>query len=339
MGVSVSMIVEVVVIYLPFLEMECAEVFPLECLRTCCINSSICFVCAMEPCNWLLCFSSITLIATFSITFFQNSNTMVGFITNKALGQNTVTEDAAIDLNNVSTVYEGEKRTAIRNVNLTINARELVYVVGPNAAGKTTLLETINGMLPPFKGTVRVFGLNVQTHGRRVRCEIGYVPQDFMVKPGEPYTAIDVVLMGRYGRIGFLNQPQGTDRAEALEAMRLIGIEELAQRPMGKLSGGQQQKVMLARALAKKPKILLLDEPFSNLDPDSRGQIPSIISRLHEERGLTTIIVTHDIHHMLNQCSRVIVVSHGNITFDGSPEKALHLVENHPHTASLEGAH
>jgi zinc/manganese transport system ATP-binding protein len=220
-----------------------------------------------------------------------------------------------------------------------VKRKELVYVVGPNASGKTTLLETINGLLPPFKGKVSVFGLNVQTHGRRVRCAIGYVPQDFMVKPGEPYTAIDVVLMGRYGHIGFLHHPQEKDKKKALEAMKLIGIEELADRSMGKLSGGQQQKVMLARALAKNPKILLLDEPFSNLDPDSRGQIPILITKLHEEKDLTTLIVTHDIHHMLDQCNRVVVVSNGRITFDGTPEKALPLVENHPHTTSLEAIH
>jgi len=262
---------------------------------------------------------------------------VVGFETKKATVQSKKpTSEAIIKLEAVSTVYEGARRTAIKNVNLVVNRNELVYVVGPNAAGKTTLLETINGMLPTFKGKVRVFGLNVKTHGRQVRCGIGYVPQDFMVKPGEPYTAIDVVLMGRYGQIGFLHHPTEEDKAKALEVMKLIGVDELANRSMGKLSGGQQQKVMLARALAKNPKILLLDEPFSNLDPDSRGQIPMLITKLHQERKLTTLIVTHDIHHMLDQCNRVIVLSGGRVTFDGTPEKALPLVENHPHTTSLE---
>ncbi len=247
-----------------------------------------------------------------------------------------MTHDAIIKLENVSTVYKGESRPAIKGINLTVKRNELVYVVGPNASGKTTLLETINGLLPPFKGKVSVFGLDVQSNGRKIRCQIGYVPQDFMVKPGEPYTAIDVVLMGRYGQIGFLYHPEKKDKKKALEAMKLIGIEALADRSMGKLSGGQQQKVMLARAFAKNPKILLLDEPFSNLDPDSRGQIPSLITRLHKEKDLTTLIVTHDIHHMLDQCNRVIVVTGGKVTFDGSPENALPIIENHPHTTSLE---
>jgi ABC-type cobalamin/Fe3+-siderophores transport system ATPase subunit len=121
--------------------------------------------------------------------------------------------------------------------------------------------------------------------------------------------------------------------------MKKIGVKELAGKPIGRLSGGQQQKVMLARAIAKRPKILLLDEPFSNLDPDSRGQIPTLIAKIHQEEDLTTIIVTHDIHHMLDQCTRVIAVSNGKIMFDGTPKKALTLVENHPHTTSLESYH
>jgi len=248
-------------------------------------------------------------------------------------------EDAIIKLEDVSTVYEGESRPAIKDVNLALKRNELVYIVGPNASGKTTLLETINGLLPPFRGKVSVFGLDVQSNGRKIRCQIGYVPQDFMVKPGEPYTALDVVLMGLYGQIGFLHHPEEKDKKRALEAMELVGVEELVGRPMGKLSGGQQQKVMLARAIAKNPEILLLDEPFSNLDPDSRGQIPSLITRLHEEQDLTTLIVTHDIHHMIDKCNRVVVVTDGRIMFDGTPENALPLVENHPHTTSLEAIH
>jgi len=243
--------------------------------------------------------------------------------------------DPVVKLEAVSTVYEGERRPAIKDVNLTLERNELVYVVGPNAAGKTTLLETINGLLPVFRGKISVLGLDVQTQGRAVRCEIGYVPQDFMVEPGEPYTAVDVVLMGRYGRIGTLHRPEEEDREKALETMRLLGVEGLANRPMGKLSGGQQQKVMLARAIAKEPKILLLDEPFSNLDPESREKIPALVTRIHEENELTTIIVTHDIHNMIKQCRRAIVMINGRIFLDESPERALAIV-NRSAAFSLE---
>lgn len=232
-----------------------------------------------------------------------------------------------INLQGVSTVYEGARRSAIRDVNLRIEQNELVYIVGPNASGKTTLLETINGLLPPFKGTISVLGLNVQTHGRRVRCDIGYVPQDFMVDPGEPYTALDIVMMGRYGKIGVLHRPDERDHERVMETMRLLNIEELAHEPMGKLSGGQQQKVMIARAIAKEPKILLLDEPFSNLDPSSREQIPTLIQRLHYEQGWITLVVTHDIHHMLSTCRRVVMMNNGRIVVDETPAQALRIWE------------
>jgi len=228
-----------------------------------------------------------------------------------------------ISLENVSTVYEGERRPAVQDVNLSVKKNELVYIVGPNASGKTTLLETINGLLPIFKGKLSVFGLDAKNQGKKIRREIGYVPQDFMVNPGEPFTAYDVVMMGRYGKIGFLNRPNEIDDVKITETMRFLDIEELAPRPMGKLSGGQQQKVMIARALAKDPKILLLDEPFSNLDPESREKIPSLISRIHKERELTTIIVTHDIYGMLEACRRVVVMREGRILDDSTPEEAL----------------
>jgi ABC-type Mn2+/Zn2+ transport system ATPase subunit len=229
----------------------------------------------------------------------------------------------AIRLDGVSTVYEGERRPAIRDIHLTLDKKELVYVVGPNASGKTTLLETINGLLPICTGSISVFGLDVKSHGRQIRCEIGYVPQDFMVEPGEPYTAFDIVMMGRYGKIGILTRPNERDRERVVEVMTLLEIAGIAQRPMGKLSGGQQQKVMIARALAKEPTILLLDEPFSNLDPTSRENIPALINRLHEEKELTTLIVTHDVHGMLDGCGRVIVINNGRIMADDIPEKAL----------------
>ncbi len=232
-----------------------------------------------------------------------------------------------IRLENVSTTYEGERRPAIKRVNLILSENELLYVVGPNAAGKTTLLETINGLLQSSRGHVFVFDLDVRRHGRKVRRELGYVPQDFMVNPGEPYTALDIVMMGRYGKIGVLHRPDNKDLEKAMEAMKHLGIDELADRSVGKLSGGQQQKVMIARALVKDPKVLLLDEPFSNLDPDSRERIPKLIARIHG-KGVATIIVTHDVSRILKQCRRVVVMKDGRIVADDNPERALTVFES-----------
>jgi len=221
-----------------------------------------------------------------------------------------------IRLENVYTTYEGEKRPAIRNINLSVHSNEFIYVVGPNAAGKTTLLETINGLLPPSGGRVYVFDRDMRKNGRKIRCDIGYVPQDFIVDPGEPYTALDVVLMGMYGKIGILRRLDRRDFNKAMKIMRSLGVDELANQPMGKLSGGQQQKVMIARALAKEPKLLLLDEPFSNLDIDSQQRIPNFIEKLHEENDITIIIVTHHVDQVLKRCDRVVVINNGEIMAD-----------------------
>jgi len=244
-------------------------------------------------------------------TISQSSNTNLEAEWSQMLFEGATQMHDVIRLENVYTTYEGEKRPAIRNMNLTVNSNEFIYVVGPNAAGKTTLLETINGLLPPSRGKVYVFGQDVRKNGRKVRCQIGYVPQDFIVDPGEPYTALDVVLMGMYGKIGILRKPDRRDLNKATRIMKLLGVDELANRPMGKLSGGQQQKMMIARALAKEPKLLLLDEPFSNLDIDSRQRIPSFIERLHEENGMTIIIVTHNISEISKRCERIVAMDNG----------------------------
>lgn len=232
-----------------------------------------------------------------------------------------------IELKNVSTVYEGEKRPAIKNVTLNVEKAEFIYIIGPNAAGKTTLLETINGLLPVFKGSVRVMGFDMRKNGCRVRREIGYVPQDFMVEPSEPYKTLDVVLMGRYGKIGSIQRIGKEDLEKAITAMRLLDIEELAERPIGKLSGGQQQKVMIARAIAKEPKILLLDEPFSSLDPKSREKISNLMAEINMEQNVTVLIVTHNLHHISDVCNRIVVMNNGRIIADCEPQKALKVIE------------
>jgi ABC-type cobalamin/Fe3+-siderophores transport system ATPase subunit len=129
--------------------------------------------------------------------------------------------------------------------------------------------------------------------------------------------------MGRFSKIGVLNKPSGEDKMKALEAMKLLGIEDLTNKPIGKLSGGQQQKVMIARAISKEPKILLLDEPFSSLDPESREMVSEMINWLNRERGITAVIVTHDLRQIHNPHSRVIVMSGGRIVAEGDFKSVL----------------
>ncbi len=230
---------------------------------------------------------------------------------------------SVIELTNVSTVYEGERVPAIREINLSIEPGEFVAIIGPNGAGKTTLLETINGLLPYTHGKVLVLGRDIARFGPQLRSQIGYIPQEFQFDETTPVLVRDVVLMGRYGRIGLLRRPTAEDRARAQEALELLGLAELAERPIGKLSGGQQQKALLARALAKEPRILLLDEPFSHLDFAARDEVAELIARWHREQALTTLIVLHDLEAIPSSCHRVVLLDGGHIRQDGMREHVV----------------
>ena len=230
---------------------------------------------------------------------------------------------AIIELVDVDTIYEGERIPAIRDISLKIEEGEFLAVIGPNGAGKTTLLETINGILQHTRGKATVFGKAVNKFGRSLRKEIGYVFQEFEFDDFTPFLIDDVVLMGRFGKIGLLKRPSRHDYRIAREMMNLVGINEMEKRAIGKLSGGQQQKVLLARILTKEPRILLLDEPFSNLDYNARADISDKLCQLHEKMNLTILMVTHDMSFIPDRCNRAVLMNRGRIIADGTPEEVL----------------
>lgn len=220
-----------------------------------------------------------------------------------------------IELNGVYTAYEGAHRPTLSDISLSIGKGEYVVIGGPNGAGKTTLLESINGMLPITHGTATVCGHDVRGDGVQVRCRVGYLLQNFSFDPLTPFTVEEVVLMGRFGKIGLFRKPGDADREAVQHALHLLGIEELASRPIGQLSGGQQQKVLLAQSLARNPEILLLDEPFSNLDMFARESINALLSRLVSE-GVTVVIVSHAFDDLPEWTVRVVVMHDGRISLD-----------------------
>ncbi len=230
-----------------------------------------------------------------------------------------------VELENVDTIYEGEKIPAIRDINLEIKTGEFICVIGPNGAGKTTLLETINGILPSTQGKVRVIGQDIKKFGHSLRRRIGYVPQEIAVDELSPFLVEDVIMMGRFGKIGILKSPSLQDFEIMEEIIKWIKIEDLLRRPVGKLSGGQLQKVMIARALVKKPKILLLDEPFSNLDIKASQDISEKICHLHLNSKLTIIMVTHNIGSIPVNSNKVMLMNDGKITGDNLSPKDFQL--------------
>jgi len=185
----------------------------------------------------------------------------------------------------------------LRGLNLEVRSGEFVSIVGENGAGKTTLLKVVLGILKPSKGQVCVFNYDLSQYKNltSLRKKIGVVPQR-PVSHRFPICVEEAVLMGRYGKIGLMRRPKRVDREKAHEALKLIGITQYTGSLVYQLSGGEQQKVALARALAQEPSLLLLDEPTTYLDNESRSKIMETIYSIHEEKKLTTLLVSHDTH-------------------------------------------
>ncbi len=183
------------------------------------------------------------------------------------------------------------RKPVLWNVSLDIAPGSLVGLVGPNGAGKSTLLKTVVDMVPRISGEVSVFGKPY----RRTRGRVAYVPQRETVDWDFPATALDVVLMGTYGQLGWFRRVGHAERQRAIEALRKMEIEHLGNRQISQLSGGQQQRTFLARALVQQADLYLMDEPFAAVDASTERAIVTIMHEL-QKRGKTIIVVHHDLH-------------------------------------------
>lgn len=182
---------------------------------------------------------------------------------------------------------------ALDHVTLTVNKGDFTAVIGPNGAGKTTLIKVILGLIEPDSGRVRVFDRPVAELGS-LRSRIGYVPQMFTVDLEFPITVLETVLMGTYGRIGVGRRVSPSDREAAVAALKRVGIVDLAERPLARLSSGQRQRAFIARALVNNPELLLLDEPTTGVDAETTGNLYSLLRELRAD-GVTVLIVSHDV--------------------------------------------
>ena len=182
------------------------------------------------------------------------------------------------------------RKPVLYGIDLAVPAGRLVGIVGPNGAGKSTLIKAIMGLLPLSSGWVRVFGKSFAENCRRV----GYVPQRESVDWDFPVNAMDVVLMGRYGRLRLGQRPSAGDRAAASACLEQVHMLPYAKRQIGNLSGGQQQRVFLARALAQESDLYLMDEPFVGVDAATESAIIELLREL-KARGKTVLVVHHDL--------------------------------------------
>jgi zinc/manganese transport system ATP-binding protein len=230
----------------------------------------------------------------------------------------------AIDLQQINTIYQGDKIPVIYDINLKVEIGDFVSIIGPNGAGKTTLLETINGLLEHTSGKGFVFGKKILNNKTEIRKNIGYVLQNFEIDPLTPFLCKDIVMSGRAGKIGMFRFPSTEDWDIVWQSLGTVGMIDFANRPIGKLSGGEFQKILLARTLAQQADLLLLDEPFSNLDFSARKQIETLLSRIHEKESNTIVMVSHDLSFIPSQCNRIIVMDKGTIIMDDVKQSVLH---------------
>ena len=194
------------------------------------------------------------------------------------------------------------RRVVLSDLTFQIPEGDFLGLVGPNGAGKTTILRAILGTLDPIAGTVV----------RQSDLRFGYVPQRDQVDYGFPLRVLDVVLMGRYDRVGIGRRPRGEDRDRALAALDAVGIRELAMQALTQLSGGQKQRTLIARALVGEPNLLVLDEPTTGMDLVSTTQILGLVRELHERSGLTVLMVSHALNEIANYVTRIALVQEGS---------------------------
>jgi manganese/iron transport system ATP-binding protein len=225
-----------------------------------------------------------------------------------------------IEMANAAFAYEGV--VALDHVSIKADAGEALALIGPNGSGKSTLLRGLLGLLPLADGSVKIFG-----HKRRpgVTEGIGYLPQQESTEPNFPISLRQVVMMGRYRRIGFWRFARASDRSAVNEALEMTGLTARARARFGSLSGGQQQRGLLARALAGKPRLLLLDEPFNGLDQPNRAALLATLREL-KLRGVTIVVTTHDLDLARDVCDKVLLLAGTQVAF--GPTNQVLTLEN-----------
>jgi len=196
--------------------------------------------------------------------------------------------DVPLAIHDLTVAYH--RKPVIWDVDLNIPKGKLVGIVGPNGAGKSTLIKACLDLVPRTSGDVRIYGKPY----RKQRSLIGYVPQRESVDWDFPVSALDVVAMGLYGRIGWFRRVRQEHKKIAMEALERVGIGDYAERQISQLSGGQQQRVFLARALAQDADLYFMDEPFSAVDAATEKAIVDLLHEL-KERGKTCLVVHHDL--------------------------------------------
>lgn len=218
----------------------------------------------------------------------------------------------------------------LHNISLKVAGNEWIGVLGPNGAGKSTLMKVVAGLHAPDSGTVVVEGATPEEHGRRRMAQlVAYLPQDPIFP--EAMTAGEYVLLGRTPHLGYFAVEGPRDVAIATEVLELLDAGHLANRPLGDISGGERQRVVLARALAQEPEVLLLDEPTTALDVGHQVAALDMIGSIRRDRPLTIVAAMHDLSLAGQFSDRLVLLSGGRIVADGLAREVLtaELIQEH----------
>jgi len=227
-----------------------------------------------------------------------------------------MTETTIISLQNCSVQLGGKK--ILENVTFDIQKGEFIAVLGPNGAGKSTLLKLLLGLLHPTSGKVEV----LEKNPRRGNNKIGYAPQHRVLETDLALRARDVVGFGLDGNKWGFGLPNKNREKQIDLALKEVDAYQFAEVPVGRLSGGEQQRLLVAQALITNPEILLLDEPLSNLDINHGKEIIALLVKLARERGVTTLLVSHDVNPLLPYIDRVVFMANGHSAI-GTPDKVI----------------
>lgn len=207
-----------------------------------------------------------------------------------------------LKVKNITVAYQ--KKAVLKNVSFSVPKGKLIGIIGPNGAGKSTLIKSILGLVPPISGGVEIFGGSYESK----RKLVGYVPQKESVDWDFPTDALDVVTMGRYGKLGWFRRPSKRDKDIARECLEKVGMSEFSNRQISQLSGGQQQRVFLARALAQEADLYFMDEPFAGVDAATEKAIISLLTELKSE-GKTVLVVHHDLNTVKEYFDWVMLIN------------------------------
>jgi len=213
---------------------------------------------------------------------------------------------------------------ALKDITLEIAEGEFVGIIGPNGSGKTTLCKAVLGLMRPLEGSLKIFDCSCEKLRCHHRARIGYLPQKGRLDQNFPITVLEAVMMGRYGALGLFRRPAKQDREIALQALANVGMQDHHDTALGHLSSGQQQRVLIARALAQQPQVLLLDEPTTGIDITTQHSVLDLVRRLHRDLGLTVLLVTHDINMIRPQVDRMVLLK-TRLFAAGAPEAVLKL--------------